>query len=510
MKKVEANPGGDGAIAAVDLGSNSFHMVIAREEHGALRMVDRVKEMVRLGEGLDEEGLLAAPVQQRALECLERFGQRLREIPPDRVRAVGTKTLRDAGTRGGFLRRAEKALGHVISIISGHEEARLIYLGAAHSLAQSGDQRLVVDIGGGSTELIIGSSMEPFEMTSLDMGCVSMTRRHMKKEKITAKSLRRAETAALQELEPVMQRFRQIGWTEAVGTSGTIRAILEVMQELDPGVTAITPRGLARIREWMLEQGRAKRLALVANRRRPVFAGGFAVLAAVFDALNIDAMRVADGALREGVLYDLAGRLHDEDSREGGVNAMLSRFGIDQAHAARVESTALDLLLQVAGAWHLLDSRMKKMLSWAARLHEVGTAIAWHQHHRHGAYILENANLTGFSRQQQRVLGAVVRAQRQKFQREAFDGLPEQWRSGATRLAILLRLSITLNRGRTELPLPAIGIRVQGDEIVLSPPAGWLEDHPLTEADLETERQHLEKGGFVLRLESGDQRRPDT
>lgn len=285
-----------------------------------------------------------------------------------------------------------------------------------------------------------------------------------------------------------------------MGTSGTIRAILEVLHSLDSEEICITPDGLKRVCDWLLETGKAKKLDLVSSRRRPVFAGGFAVLSAVFKALNIREMRVADGALREGVLYDLAGRLHNEDSREGGVNALVRRFGVDQAHASRVEKMALALLKQVAGAWRLLDPSMRKMLVWAARLHEVGIAISYNQHHRHGAYVLENANLTGFSRQQQRVLGAIVRAQRQKYQRESFDNLPEHWRGGAMRLAVLLRLSVTLNRGRSDQPLPPIGIRVSGDKITLAPPGDWLKDHPLTVADLETERQCLEKGGFLLKI----------
>ncbi|MCB1864771.1 MAG: exopolyphosphatase [Chromatiales bacterium] len=490
-------------LAALDLGSNSFHLIVAREEHGELRVVDREKEMVRLAAGLDAEGVIDEATQSRAIECLQRFGQRLRHVAPNRMRAVGTNTLRAADNAEDFLARAEAALGHNISIIAGIEEARLVFLGAAHSLAALGHQRLVVDIGGGSTELIIGQRYEPIAMDSLYMGCVSLSRRFFEDGVIDAKRMRRAETAALQELEPLMQRYHQMGWSEAVGTSGTIRAVRNVVQARGWCEEGITARSLDKLVDALIAAGDTRGIEGLSAQRAPVFAGGVAILHAVFQALDIEHMRYADGALREGVLYDLLGRLHNEDARERSVESIAGRFGVDAAQAERVTTTALALLRQVAGAWDLLEPRAERMLRWAARLHEIGTTVAYHHYHRHGAYIIENADMAGFSNQQQRVLAAIVRAHRRKFPGAEFKALPKRWRTIALRLAVVLRLAVALNRSRSPQMLPPAGLRVIPKGLAIAPDAEWLTAHPLTRADLETEREGLARAGITLEIDRG-------
>ena len=498
---IRQEPSAGQTLAALDLGSNSFHMVVAEQDAaGGLQIIDRVKEMVRLNAGLDESGNLGEESQLRALDCLQRFSQRLRDIPPSQVRAVGTNTFRAAHNSAAFISRAENALGHHISVISGHEEARLVYLGAAFSLEISGRRRLVIDIGGSSTELIIGQGHDSVTMDSLYMGCVSMSRRFFPGGKISAKRLKRARAAACQELEPIIQRYRRMGWEEVVGTSGTIRAVDDLSRALGINHDWLNIESLERIEQWLLKRGHADRLDLVAEQRRPVFAGGFAIISAIFTTLVLERLDCASGALREGVLYDLNGRLRNRDSRDQGVEALVKRFNLDRDQADRVQNTCLRLLDQVAGAWRLEEIIWSKLLIWASKLHEIGTAIAFSQNHKHGGYIIENADIDGFSRQQQRVLSLLVRSHRQKFPLELFDNVPQPLRDRAAHSAILLRLALAVNRGRTESPMPSMLLGVSGNRLRLELEKQWCDHHPLTMMDLETEADYLAQAGFLLEI----------
>jgi exopolyphosphatase/guanosine-5'-triphosphate,3'-diphosphate pyrophosphatase len=489
-------------VAAVDLGSNSFHMVVVRIDHGELKVVDRLRESVRLAAGLTADKTLTAEAQARALACLERFGQRLRNFPARRVRAVGTNTLRMA--RGGrdFLNAAGAALGHEIEVVSGYEEARLIYLGVAHSLADDGRRRLVVDIGGGSTELIVGNGFEPQMMESLHMGCVSLTQAHFADGEITARRLVQAELDARVELEPVEQGFRAAGWRRAVGASGTIRAIELVLRENAWSELGVTPAGLKRLRKAMLDAGRLDRLDLpgLSARRAQVLPGGFAVLAAIFEALGIERMEAADGALREGVIYDLIGRRGGEDVRERSVTALASRYHVDEAHARRVAATAADLYRQARGGWILDLDWSERMLRWAALLHETGLDISHSQYHKHGGYVLTHTDLAGFSREEQRLLALLVRTHRRKFPLTLFAELPDEWTEPAARLAVLLRLAVVLHRGRGATSMPELRLAVEGRALRLHFPDRWLEAHPLVRADLEQERSYLAAAGYRLEI----------
>ncbi len=485
-------------VAAVDLGSNSFHMLVARRQDGTLHVLDRLQEMVRLAGGLDARYRLAPAAQQRALDCLARFGQRLRGLPRGSVRAVGTNTLRHMRDAEEFLVAAERALGHPIEIIAGREEARLIYQGMAHSRPNDGKRRLVVDIGGGSTELIIGEGHEPLTMESLHMGCVSFSQTHFRDGEISEKKMRHAETAAQLELQPVLSQFRR-GWEVAIGTSGTIRAVRAVLRGEGWSDGTITRAALAQLREALVEAGDVDLIEFAGlnPERAPVFAGGVAILTAVFDALRIERMQAADGALREGLLYDLVGRYTEHDVRERTVNALAARFRVDGVQAERIAATASVLFRSVARAW-ALDKEAGQMLDWAARLHELGLAVAHNQYHKHGAYMVEHADLAGFSWQEQQLLAALIRGHRRKFPREAFEALPAAQQAQALRLCAVLRLAVLLHRARHDLELRGLRLRAEKRALGARFARGWLRQHPLTQADLEQEAAWLKAAGFRL------------
>ena len=489
-------------LAALDLGSNSFHMVIAEEDaRGGLHFIDRVKEMVRLNAGLDEQGNLSEDSQQVALECLRRFRQRLKNIPPEQLRAVGTNTFRAAHNAEEFLQKAEQELGHHISIISGHEEARLVYLGASFSLETSGRKRLVIDIGGGSTELIVGRGIEAMTMASLYMGCVSMSRRFFPDRMINRRRIRKARSAAMLELEPVIQEFSQQQWQQVVGASGTIRSVDDLSRALGLESDWISMDSFSLIEDWLVEQGSSDRLELVSEQRRPVFVGGFAIISAIFEVFSLKRIQIAGGALREGVLYDLNGRLHDQDSRDHGVAVLGRRFKLDHDQAERVSKVCSELWQQVKDEWQVDQIIHQKMLGWAANLHEIGINIAYNQNHKHGSYIIENSDIDGFSRHHQRTLALLVRSHRQKFPHMLFDGLPASLRQSLFYLAVLLRLGVAFSRGRTDTALPSINLSARPQGLTLHIAKTWCEQHPLTVMDIQSEQHYLSAVGFDLKLE---------
>lgn len=489
-------------IAAVDLGSNSFHMVVARYSHGQLIIVDRLREMVRLGAGLDEQGRLERHASETALACLERFGQRLRDMKAASVRAVGTNTLRKARRKGAFLDRARAALGHPIEIISGIEEARLIYLGVTHTMPSEPGRRMVIDIGGGSTEIIIGEGIQTRRLESLHMGCVSMSQLHFEDGVVSEKRVKRARIAARLELEPVQATFKNFGWDHAVGSSGTIRTVSDILRARGQSDGAITPSGLDQLIDAAIRAGELSKLKLAGlpEERVPVFVGGLTILAELFDVLDIKSMRVAEGALREGLLYDMLGRFTDEDARVRSVRAMQGRFHVDVAQAERVEATAVNFMRQTAREWELEDSFAEQVLSWAARLHEIGLDVSHSHYHKHGAYLLEHADLPGFPQEEQKILACIVGAHRRKFPRELLQDLSPPWHIKAEFLIVLLRLSVLLHRGRSAIALPQIALSAKGHSLEMAFPRGWLEDHPLTFADLELETEYLKSAGFKLKL----------
>jgi exopolyphosphatase/guanosine-5'-triphosphate,3'-diphosphate pyrophosphatase len=489
-----------GVLAAVDLGSNSFHMVVARYSHGQVTVIDRLREMVRLAAGLDEDKQLKAKSQERALACLSRFGERLREMRAGQVRVVGTNTLRKARNPQAFLDEAAERLGHPVEIISGIEEARLIYLGVAHSMPLVEGPQIVVDIGGGSTELIRGTGYEPEILESLYLGCVAISAAHFGSGKLTARRFERARLAARLELEPVKPRFGAVPVVRFAGASGTIRACQRVLRNLHGEESFITPAGLDDLIARMVDAGKVDHLDLpgLSEQRKPVFAGGVSILAEIMAMLEAEHLRVADGALREGILYDLLGRLSQEDARFRTVRAMMARYGVDTEQARRVEKTALDLLAQVAEPWALSAPADRLVLGWAARLHEIGLDIAHSHYQRHGAYLLEHADMPGFPRQEQRLLSLLVGAHRRSFAGSEFETLAGKLSLRAARLAVVLRLAVLLNRNRAAGPAVPLTVKVGKKSLALKMPEGWLELNPLTRADLKQERSFLDAAGFGM------------
>ena len=492
----------DGSFAAVDLGSNSFHMIVARYADGRLQIIDRIKDMVRLASGLDERDRLDEESTERAIQTLRRFGQRIREIPRVNVRAVGTNTLRQAHNSRAFLTRAREALGHPIEIISGREEARLIFLGVAHSIYNENDRRLVVDIGGGSTEIIIGRGFVPELTDSLYMGCVNISMRYFRDGVITEKRIRNAILACRQEMEAVEAVYKKAGWDTAIGSSGTISTILEVVTRNGWSDRGINPEALESLCERLAAAGHVDKAKLdgLSDRRRPVFAGGVCVLRAVFQSLDLRHMSFSDGALREGLLYDLIGRAHDQDIRATTVGEAARRYRVDTEQAERVRATAADLFQQACGPWGLDARTDLRLLEWGAQLHEIGLSIAHTQYHRHGAYLLSNADLAGFSRPEQYNLAMLVRAHRRKFPLQELESVAQDDQDRIRRLCVLLRLAVVLNRSRANTTPPRLALTAAGDSLRLALPRKWCEDHPLTVADLETEQGYLKAAGIELTL----------
>jgi exopolyphosphatase/guanosine-5'-triphosphate,3'-diphosphate pyrophosphatase len=492
-------------LAAVDLGSNSFHMVVARYSHGQLVILDRLREMVRLAAGLGASGRLDDAATDRALRCLERFGQRLRAVRADSVRVVGTNALRHARRKRWFLEHARAALGHPIEIISGLEEARLIYSGVAHTSPMSPDKRLVIDIGGGSTEVVIGEGFNPLLLESLSVGCVGLSAAYFEDGRISAKRLERARTAVRLELEPVQEAYRKMGWLQAFGSSGTVRVIGDTLRAINPESPHITLENLNGLAERVIAAGHVDELDLpeVDAERAPVFPAGLAILLEVVESFGIDRVRVAEGAMREGLLYDLMGRFTDEDARERSVRAMGKRYHVDESQAERVETTAVGLLEQVESEWGLEDPLAESVLRWAARLHETGLDIAHSKYHRHSAYLLEHADMPGFPREEQLLLAALVGGHRRQLSFESLEDLLPPWDRLAEFLMVLLRLAVLLHRGRSPQPLPEVRLIVKSRNITLELPQRWIKEHPLTLEDLEQERAYLKEAGFRLTIVEG-------
>ncbi len=495
-------------IAAIDLGSNSFHMVVARLDRGEIRVQERHREKIQLGAGLDDKGNLTADAQARALACLKRYAQRIAGFVPGSVRVVGTNTLRVARNSEHFIARAQKILGHPIDIVSGREEARLIYLGVSHTLADDRGKRLVIDIGGGSTEFIVGERFEPLIMESLHMGCVGYERKFFSDNRISARGFAAAVTAAHQELLPIRKALRRCGWKNVVGSSGTIKAIQQVLEENGWTEEGISLDGLRDLRSRILRVRRADDLKFpgLEVQRQNIFAPGVAILIAAFEALGIEHMQYSAGALREGALYDLLGRISHEDVRDRSVQALMRRNQVDAAQAMRVAGTALKLFDQVRRKWALNDQD-GDLLRRAAMLHEVGLDISHSNYQKHGAYLLQHSDLSGFSRQEQQMMSVLVRNHRRKISRANFDDLRPEIQERALRMAILLRLATTIHHGRSEKRLPPLALKVRDNRIVLNVPENWATLRTLALADLAQETSYLLGTGYMFDVRLAKKRR---
>lgn len=485
-------------IAAVDLGSNSFRLQLARVVDGRLIFHDSLREAVRLGAGLGKDKHLDADAQRRAIDCLKRFGERLRGLPPQAVRAVATNTFRVAKNAPQLLQEAQSALGFPIEVIAGREEARMIFVGVSHSLPPAEHKRLVIDIGGGSTEFIIGQGFEPIEMESLYMGCVSYSLRFFPDGKITERGLEQAEIAAATEIQNIRKKFTAGRWEEAVGSSGTARALGEIMRLNGLSDGYITRDGLKSLRNLLLKAKDSKKLQLagLSADRAVVLPGGLCIMSAAFDALNIERMNTSSSALRDGVLYELLGRMHHHDTREATVRSFMRRYHVDYAQARRVRGLALKLLSQVSHKLSMDEEAASHYLIWAAKLHEIGISIAHNSYHKHSAYIVENADMPGFSKMEQVAIGLLVRAQRRSLNKLALPGFDDD----RCLLVLILRLAILFHRNRLDDSHPQLALAFGQNEFRLKLEPGWLENNPLTEAELESEVAYWQAIGINLIL----------
>ena len=489
-------------VAAVDLGSNSFHMIVCSINKGQLKTLDRLREMVRLASGLNHKNVLDEPTQQRALACLERFGQRIQNFPESNVRIVGTNTLRTAKNAEQFLQKAEIAIGYPIHIISGIEEARLIYQGVAHSLQSNANRRMVMDIGGGSTEYIIGTNVLPAQKESLRMGCVTVSNRFFADGEISPQRFQKATIFVNQQLNSYKSLFNHKNWDEAIGASGSIRAIRKVLLATEWSSGGITPEGLEKLKKYVLSCKHSSEIDLpdLDPERLPVFIGGLAILYATFETLNITNMSVSDGALREGLIYDYLGAMFNHDVRSETVKLLSEHYHTDTLQSERIKATVDNILTQLKPFLGAQFKVMAQYLNWAADLHEIGRNIAHSQYHKHGAYIIQHGDLAGFSQQNQNLLSTLVLAHRRKIPAKQIKKLPPPWDNSAIYMIIILRLAVLLLRNRSHTALPDFAIAFEHDKVILQFPEDWLENAPLTQADLTQEADYLAKASITLQL----------
>lgn len=510
-------------IAAVDCGSNSFRLLIGRVIETRLGKqiypLDAYKETVRLAAGLNKDKILDDAAFERGLATLARFGERLRPFHPDQVRAVATNTLRVAKNAAAFLKQAEEVMGFPLEVIAGREEARLVYVGVAHALPlPSGDpqtpgHRLVVDIGGGSTEFVIGQGFEPSLMESLYMGCVSWSRNFFRDGEIDRHNLKEAELAAEREISAIAKTYRQRGWEQAVGSAGTANALADLihLNNLGGGATApdgvITREGLEALRQELLRAGQIDKLKLDGLKpdRIPVLLGGFAIMMAVFRELAIERMETCDNALRLGVMYDLIGRSENHDLRAVTVAQFQERYNVDRAQASRVGELAARLLASSSLAQAEVFEESVQFLRWAADLHEVGLSISHASYHKHSAYIVGHADMPGFSKKDQQELATLVLGHAGKLPklRAILEARTQRipWLDW-TRVACL-RFAALLFRRRVDVALPPVTLEVRNGVFTLNFAGNWLEQHPLTAYSLEQEVAEWEKVGITLRVVAG-------
>ncbi len=490
--------------AAVDLGSNSFHMVIARLNEGRMQIVDRIKERVRLAEGMDEQRRMSAEAMARGLDCLALFAERLTNIKPDQIRIAGTYTLRRASNARDFVREAAEVLNHPIEIISGQEEARLIYQGVAHTQHIEG-QVLVVDIGGGSTELIIGEGFEHKALTSRKMGCVSFTQSFFGNGKLGEKAFNAAVLEAQHQLAPIINQYRKLGWQSCLGSSGSIRTVRDVLQGEEWTDGAITLAGLERLKEEMLKHKRVDQLKLagLTEERQGVFAAAVAILLGLFTSLPIERMEYSDGALREGLLYEFEERLQHHDIRERTALALSTHYRIDKRQATRVESSVLSLFDALSGPWEMPEEPYRAILGWAARLHEIGLAINYSGIHKHSAYILQNTDLPGFNQDDQALLAALVRFHRKGLKLSELPALPNHDEQTVLRCIRILRLAVAAHHRRQDNLLPEWRVQAAGDQLVVTLPLDWCDENKLLMQNLEKEHRYCHEQGWPLLFQLG-------
>ncbi|MFV8463273.1 guanosine-5'-triphosphate,3'-diphosphate diphosphatase [Vibrio campbellii] len=484
--------------AAIDLGSNSFHMLVVRHIDGSVQTMAKIKRKVRLAAGLDENNALSTEAMQRGWDCLSLFAERLQDIPKENIRIVGTATLRTATNVDIFLEKANQILGYDINVISGEEEAATIYKGVAHTSGGSG-RRLVVDIGGASTEMIIGEGFSAKALTSLKMGCVTWLERHFKDRQLTATNFDNAIEAAKSTLAPILESYTDIGWDVCVGASGTVQALQEIMlaQGMDE---VITHTKLKRLQKQAMITERLEELEIegLTLERALVFPSGLSILIAIFELLKIDSMTLAGGALREGLAYEMVDELRQDDIRARTIKSVQSRYQMDVSYGDQVAAAAQTLLEQAGGEAWVPEPQAGVLLQTAAKLHEIGLTIDFKKGGEHSAYLLQNLDLPGFTRAQKHYLGELTRRYR-----EQLTSLPEQHAVSGTsskRILRILRLAILLTHRRNPELEPEFTLTADDNNLTLTLSKQWLADNPLTAAELEIESNRQTDIGWPLTI----------
>lgn len=486
-------------VAAVDLGSNSFHMVVARQILGQIRIIDRIKEHIYLADGLDADKNLSEAAQLRALDCLSIFGQRLAAIDAKNVRIVATNTLRTMKNAQHFIIQAERCLGHRIEIIAGREEARLIYLGVAHDKPPQKGKRLVIDIGGGSTEFVIGKGFTILERESLQLGCYANIKRFFPDKKLSAQKWQLAKTQISVDMQPFKARFKSLAWKEVFGSSGTIKALSDIAKAKNISDGSLSLGVLQQLSRELIRFGSFSQIRWpqMSTSRRKSIAGGLLTLEAAFEVLDIERMHTSDFALREGALFDIIGRTQEHDSRIESVKALQNRYSIDTAQAERVELYTMGLFDQVKKYWQLTPFD-RDALSWACKLHEIGLCVSHSHHHHHGSYLLEHSDISGFSKTEQQLISLLVRNQRRTIHMKSLLQLSEDRAISALRCILLLRISVLFFRSHTSDRVPKLKLKVSKNKLSLIISKKWLSTNPLTESDLESERNYLKAAEISL------------
>jgi exopolyphosphatase/guanosine-5'-triphosphate,3'-diphosphate pyrophosphatase len=507
-----SGPKGAETYAALDLGSNSFHLLVAQVSEGGAhwQVLDKLKHTVRLAEGINASGRLNTAVRDRALNSLRQMAGRLRGVLPENTRVVGTRALRAASADKGFLREAEAILGVPVEVISGREEARLLYHGVIHSLPPEKKNRLVMDIGGGSTEIIVGRGAKIRGYESLHMGCVVFSRQFFsgkRSEKQRREDWQAAVTAARLTLRPHARAFAELGWRQAVGASGTFRAVAQVLAANGWGQGEITRQGLASLVERVLEMAADSLPSLpgLSASRAPVFTGGLAIVQALFESLQLETVAVASGALREGLILDLSGRSLSADIRETTVASLARRFGVDSAQVERLHGVLTALLEKGKNGGLRLKKKARQQLFWAAVLHEIGLGVAHAGYRHHGAYLVENADLPGFSRNEQARLAQLIRDHKGCLGIAAGGGEQQLSASdwSAPPVLPLLRVAVAVCRARGDdwraFTDALLSVSWQDNRLQLVLPATWSATHPLIAADLKKTAKQLTEAAEVAK-----------
>ncbi|MGL5601385.1 MAG: guanosine-5'-triphosphate,3'-diphosphate diphosphatase [Silvania sp.] len=483
--------------AAIDLGSNSFHMLVVREVAGSIQTLTRIKRKVRLAAGLGANNHLSPEAMERGWQCLRLFAERLQDIPSLQIRVVATATLRLAVNAGEFIASAEAILGCPVHVISGQEEARLIYQGVAHTTG--GDEhRLVVDIGGASTELVTGNGAQATSLNSLSMGCVTWLERYFTDRNLAQENFDEAEKAAREVLRPVTNALRYHGWKVCVGASGTVQALQEIMmaQGMDERITLAK---LQQLKQRAIHCGRLEELEIegLTLERALVFPSGLAILIAIFTELNIQCMTLAGGALREGLVYGMLHLAVDQDIRNHTLRNVQRRFMVDIEQAHRVANLAVIFLDQVEDEWHLEPISRELLLS-ACQLHEIGLSVDFKQAPQHAAYMVRNLDLPGFTPAQKKLLATLVLNQTNPVDLSSLHQQNAVPPRVAEHLCRLLRLAIIFASRRRDDLLPAITMNVAGEKLELTMPEKWLDNHPLASEMIEQECQWQSYVHWVL------------